>query len=729
MSRPPDVEKMEAKGDIKGLERALTYKKDAHIRKSAAASLGRLKSVESLRPLAYALFYDDGLVREAAIEALVKIGDARAVGPLIAVLKDWRVRTMAASALGELGDPRAVEPLIAVLKEGEGDSRLAAAAALGQLGDARAVEPLIAALRHRASEVRKAATEALDGVGWKPESDEQKAWYWMAKREWSQCVALGPSGVEPLIAALKDLSNKERKNAAWALGELGDPRGVEPLMAAFEELLSGAPIYAAEALVKLGDTRAVEPLIVALNRGWKEQAKVAAWALGMLGDLRAVESLIAALKSRDWEVRNNAAEALGKLGDARAVEPLIAALKDENSIVQKLAAELLGMLGDARAVEPLIAILKDGDSDVRKGAARALGELGDARAIEPLIAILKDWQMSDSAAEGLVKIGTPAVEPLIAALNDGDRQMRERVAGVLDRLGWRPGPDENGARYWIAKRQLDKCIEIGSLAVEPLIAPLKHGDRDVRWEAAKVLGQIGDAAAMDALIAALEDGWVREGAARALGEIGASAIEPLSAALKDQDRGLRKAATEVLDGVGWKPESDEQKAWYWMAKQEWSQCVALGPSGVEPLIAVLNDRDSHMRNSAVKALGEIGDGRAVEPLIVALKDSDAVVRYAAAVVLGELGDARAIASFIVALQDHAFEVRYEAAKALVEFYRKGMLKDQDKQATLSQREYMTQSHSDSTAHSDTPGNDLCQIEPHSDLSHTDSGGIGIEFPL
>jgi len=71
-------------------------------------------------------------------------------------------------------------------------------------------------------------------------------------------------------------------------------------------------------------------------------------------------------------------------------------------------------------VEPLIAALKDEDVNVRWPAARALGEIKDTRAIKPLIAALKDaeWIVREAAAEALIKIGAPAVEPLIAALTE-----------------------------------------------------------------------------------------------------------------------------------------------------------------------------------------------------------------------------------------------------------------------------------------------------------------------
>jgi HEAT repeat protein len=56
---------------------------------------------------------EDPSRRWKAAEGLARIGDSRALGPLVSALKDrdWRVRRKAAWALGVLGDPRAVIPL------------------------------------------------------------------------------------------------------------------------------------------------------------------------------------------------------------------------------------------------------------------------------------------------------------------------------------------------------------------------------------------------------------------------------------------------------------------------------------------------------------------------------------------------------------------------------------------------------------------------------------------
>ena len=81
-----------------------------------------------------------------------------------AVIDDgnYKVRVQAALVLGKLGDPRAVQPLIKALGDPNKTVRGIAASALGQLGDASAVEPLRDLLRHESdSFVRGQAEKAM----------------------------------------------------------------------------------------------------------------------------------------------------------------------------------------------------------------------------------------------------------------------------------------------------------------------------------------------------------------------------------------------------------------------------------------------------------------------------------------------------------------------------------------------------------------------------------------
>jgi len=198
-------------------------------------------------------------------------------------------------------------------------------------------------------------------------------------------------------------------------------------------------------------------------------------------------------KDADWRVRKFIIETLIKISDERAVEPLIALLKHENYNVCQAAANVLGKIGDKRAVEPLIALLSHPCEDYFGPAASALGEIGDQRAVTPLIAALKSesFCVFVPAANALGKIGDQrAVKPLIDTLPHIDTERCEYVAKAL--------------------------IKIGAPALEPLILALKHEHWYVRRSAAKILGEIGDKRAIGPLVARLTDRHSNKTAAESL---------------------------------------------------------------------------------------------------------------------------------------------------------------------------------------------------------------------
>ena len=82
-----------------------------------------------------------------------------------------------------------------------------------------------------------------------------------------------------------------------------------------------------------------------------------------------------------------------------------------------------------------------------------------------------------------------------------------------------------------------------------------------------------------------------------------------------------------------------------------SSLAKIGKPAVEPLIAVLKDKEPCVRSRVISLLGKIKDTRAVDPLITALKDTDPDVRRDAVTALGEIKDVRAIGPLIAALKD------------------------------------------------------------------------------
>ncbi|MDV4342502.1 HEAT repeat domain-containing protein [Methanoculleus sp. YWC-01] len=108
-------------------------------------------------------------------------------------------------------------------------------------------------------------------------------------------------------------------------------------------------------------------------------------------------------------------------------------------------------------IDGLTDAMRSSDPEVRRSAALALGALGEWRAVDPLIQALGDpvQAVREGAANALVLVGTPAVEPLIDLLERPDvaagyevpREARGEGLRQVDLLG---GPDNIPA----AKRRL-----------------------------------------------------------------------------------------------------------------------------------------------------------------------------------------------------------------------------------------------------------------------------------
>lgn len=113
------------------------------------------------------------------------------------------------------------------------------------------------------------------------------------------------------------------------------------------------------------------------------------------------------------------------------------------------------------AVEPLIGALND--PAVRKGAIMALGRIGDKRALEPLIALLYDKDIGQYAAFSLVLMGDrSAVKPLLElAWNEKDDpcDMNLPFIDALGSIG-----DANALRtleswHELVQRQYESTVE------------------------------------------------------------------------------------------------------------------------------------------------------------------------------------------------------------------------------------------------------------------------------
>lgn len=422
----PQPSELKDKHDVAGLVRLLAEPRYPRgLRPAVLEALVELDGPQAVEGLSGAVHGDDSYLSLLAVDALSRLRDPADVGPLTALLSDpdVKVRAAAAQALVNIGDVRAVPALLAA---GELDAvrkleepalpALLDALAVPELNQAardvltdrprwltkKAVPVLLRALRSQVADVRCAVAQVLGQLR-------------------------DPRAVEPLVAILDDDERSVRRASAYALAEYQDPRAIGPLAAA----LRSGDVHAAMVLGLQPDESAVAPLAAALrdpevevrhaaagallNRGWQaaddDQCAAFAvatedWDAAVALGAAAVEPLRVLLGTGDYGLREQAAEALTKLG----WEPT----DDRDRILRALARgdwDQVARYGTA-GVEALADLTQERPAWIRwgkqasepptpvpGGAAEALAQRGHPRGTALLLEHLQDARREAAAAE------------------------------------------------------------------------------------------------------------------------------------------------------------------------------------------------------------------------------------------------------------------------------------------------------------------------------------------
>jgi HEAT repeat protein len=179
-------------------------------------------------------------------------------------------------------------------------------------------------------------------------------------------------------------------------------------------------------------------------------------------------------------------------------------------------------------MQDLLHQLASDDAHIYAAAVRQLLHGGAAAAVALSRVCDSPSVFSRRAADALIKIGRPAVEPLVQVLKTGDREAQvHAINGLLllnEPSSLQPLIEALESPFAEVRRAAVGALEMlrDPKAVEPLIRHLQDDDIDVAAGAAGTLGWIGDHQAVAPLLLALESqNWrLRQAAAGALGSIG-----------------------------------------------------------------------------------------------------------------------------------------------------------------------------------------------------------------
>jgi HEAT repeat protein len=429
--------------------------------------------------------------------------------------------------------------------------------------------------------------------------------------------------------------------------------------------------------------------------------ELASWARIALEAIPGPESdaaLRGAIDSLKGDLLVGTINSIGVRRDAAAVDPLSGRLKDSDAQVASAAAVALGHIGNAAATQALRQSLAGAPAGVRPAVAEgcilsAERLLADGKTSEA-VAIYDEVRRADLPKQKIIEATRGAI---LARKGDGIpllvEQLRSSDKGLFQ-IGLFTARELPGRQVAEAlaielagSSPQRAVLLLGALADShsPVLPPavvdaMKSGPKEVRIAAAGVVGQLGDAASLPALLemATDADAEIAQAALSALaglpGEkvnaeivarlpkaqgktfavlielVGQRRIDATPALVKALDQGdpaIRSAALTALgetvsleqlpvliSAVAAPKNADDAKV---AQKALRAACVRM-PQREEcaaQLVAAMAKSPMETRSSLLEILGAMGGTKALETMVAAVKGNDAELQETASKLLGE----------------------------------------------------------------------------------------------
>ncbi|MBM4025150.1 MAG: hypothetical protein FJ280_07030 [Planctomycetes bacterium] len=385
--------------------------------------------------------------------------------------------------------------------------------------------------------------------------------------------------------------------AAQALGDIGTAEATGALQAALPQAAAGTRLALCEGLFRGAEALAAagqrEPAVAIYEKLLELDAahQVRAGALrGILltRERGAPKLLRQYLRSNDYILFSAAVQASQDVPGDRVTKALADEMRNVSADNQILIIQALGLRGDKAAVPALLDTARSGPKPVRLAAMQAVTEMGDAAAVPVLVQGLddSDREIAQAAQGCLATLPGREADAAVAEMFRSGGPAQQRVA--LDLMN---------------RRRIKDSMPL-------LLQTARSGDPKARPDAIKMIGDLGGAEQLPALLEVLE---------------AAPTPQDLAAA----EQAIATACTKDRD-----PQAQAEKLANRLPQVKPAQQVALlrviagigGPGTLKAVRPLTESSNAEVRSAAIRALGNWRTADAAPDLLaLAKKTADPVV--------------------------------------------------------------------------------------------------------
>lgn len=426
--------------------------------------------------------------KQAACRGLRRVGTAKAVPALAALLNDKELSHMARYALepmpfpeagralrdalpktegmpkmgvvisiGVRRDPDAVSLLTPLLKDPDADLVRATVGALGRIATPEAVTALLDFRASAPEPVRPALAEGLLAAGMyltQQGKGEQavpiyqdllaKSWPMYVRMGAFRGLAFAETAKTPqrLIEAFGGGEPAFRDVAGDVVAQTSGPEVTKLYTDALPKLPPAGQAALLRGLAGRKDASACPAITQTIQSTDKDVKLAAVKALGALGGAAEVPTLAGLVAADDAAVANAAKLSLTTMQGSGIDDAMAAALSDAAPATRAKLFDLLADRRAPRAVPLAVANLGDADAAVRAAALRALGTLAVKEEIPAVLAVLT--KTTDSAERSLTvdalsamctRSGADSIQPILGAMSGANADVNIALLRVLARVG------------------------------------------------------------------------------------------------------------------------------------------------------------------------------------------------------------------------------------------------------------------------------------------------------